>query len=70
MTQVSTPAFDEDLLRGLAYVLGMRGRRDLVGTILAALPPAGPDPRATTEIARGVLLGWWLAVPDHLHPLR
>jgi hypothetical protein len=59
----------EDLLRGLAYVLGMRGRRDLVGTILAALPPAGPDPRATTEIARGVL-GWWLAVPDHLHPLR
>ena len=58
----------EDLLRGLAYLLGMRGRRDLIGAIVDGLPPAGPDPRATTEIARGVL-GWWLAVPDHLHPL-
>ncbi|GGM88894.1 hypothetical protein GCM10009721_12530 [Terrabacter tumescens] len=58
-----------ELLRGLVYVLGMRRRRDLLTALADALPEPGPDPRAMPEIARGVL-GWWLAVPEHLHPER
>lgn len=56
-----------ELLRGLVYVLGMRGRRDLLSALVDALPQPGPDPRAMPEIARGIL-GWWLAVPEHLRP--
>ena len=58
-----------ELLRGLVYVLGMRGRRDLLTALADALPAPGPDPRAMPEIARGIL-GWWLAVPEHLRPER
>ncbi|GAA3694068.1 hypothetical protein GCM10022399_08210 [Terrabacter ginsenosidimutans] len=58
-----------ELLRGLVYVLGMRGRRDLLRALADALPVPGPDPRAMPEIARGIL-GWWLAVPEHLRPER
>ncbi|WP_147068034.1 hypothetical protein [Terrabacter aerolatus] len=56
-----------ELLRGLVYVLGMRGRRDLLTALLDRLPSPGTDPHAMPEIARGVL-GWWLAVPEHLRP--
>ena len=59
---------DTELLRGLVYVLGMRGRHDLLTALQAALPVPGDDPLAMPEIARGIL-GWWLAVPDHLRPL-
>jgi hypothetical protein len=58
-----------ELLRGLVYVLGMRGRRDLLASLAASLPRPRRDPLAMAEIARGVL-GWWLAVPDHLCPDR
>lgn len=60
---------DAELLRGLAYVLGMRGRHDLVSALVASLPPEGPDPLAASEIARGVLR-WWLDLPEHLRPER
>jgi len=60
---------DAELLRGLVYVLGMRGRHDLVTALVDALPVPGPDPLAMPEIARGVL-GWWVDVPEHLRPER
>lgn len=58
-----------ELLRGLVYVLGMRGRRDLLTALRGSLPAPAPDPGALPEIARGVLR-WWLAVPEHLRPER
>ena len=60
-------ADDVELLRGLVYVLGMRGRYDLLTALLDALPVPGDDLLAMPEIARGVL-GWWLAVPERLRP--
>jgi hypothetical protein len=61
-------AEDTELLRGLVYVLGMRGRHDLLTVLMDSLPVPGDDVLAMPEIARGVL-GWWLAVPEHLRPV-
>jgi hypothetical protein len=58
---------DAQLLRGLAYALGMRGRHDLVTALLDALPVPGRDPLGMAEQARATL-GWWLDVPEHLRP--
>jgi hypothetical protein len=58
-----------DELRGLAYVLGMRGRYDLITSLVDSLPPPGVDRRSIAEIARGVL-SWWLDIPTHLRPVR
>ena len=60
---------DVQLLRGLVYALGMRGRQDLVAALVDALPQPGSDPLAMTEQARATLV-WWLEVPEHLRPLR
>ncbi len=58
-----------DELRGLTYVLGMRGRYDLIGSLIESLPPQGVDRSSTTEVARRVL-SWWLDIPPHLRPVR
>lgn len=50
-------------LRGLAYVLGMRGRFDLLAEVRAAVDPAGHH----HEVCAG-LLDWWLALPEHVRP--
>lgn len=65
------PAPDvEARIRGLAYALGMRGRRDLIarladdlraGRLTAATPGAGAK--------AAELLAWWLRLPAHIAPL-
>lgn len=52
-----------DYVRGLAYVLGMRGRFDTIGDLSASLGHGPVD-----AVARPVL-DWWLAVPKHLRPV-
>jgi hypothetical protein len=50
-------------LRGLAYVLAMRGRFDLLAQLERDVHP--DHPHAPT--CHGVL-GWWLALPEHARP--
>jgi hypothetical protein len=50
-------------LRGLAYVLAMRGRFDLLTQLLADVDPNHPH----GSTCKGVL-GWWLALPEHARP--
>lgn len=50
-------------LRGLAYVLGIRGRFDLLAEVRAAVDPTGRH----HEVGAG-LLDWWLALPEHVRP--
>jgi hypothetical protein len=67
---------EQDRLRGLVYVLGMRDRRDLLREVAEALPrglrvahtdaPAGGDDASMA----GGIVRWWLALPAHLRPLR
>lgn len=55
-------------LHGLAYALGMRGRQDLLGHVLRAVPARGPDGgTAGADLAR-TTLRWWLDLPVHLQP--
>ncbi|MER7072469.1 hypothetical protein [Terrabacter sp. NPDC000476] len=52
---------DVQLLRGLVYALGMRGRHDLLAEVVRARPEMPASARATVDA--------WLTVPDHLRPL-
>jgi hypothetical protein len=70
---------EADQVRGLVYVLGMRGRRDLLRAVAEALPPAsgGRRPgRDAASVAHGAsvapvarsILDYWLGLPEHLRP--
>ncbi|GAA5018292.1 hypothetical protein GCM10023258_05010 [Terrabacter aeriphilus] len=50
------------LLRGLVYALGMRGRHDLLAEVVQARPAMPASARATVDA--------WLTGPEHLRPLR
>ncbi len=51
------------VLRGLAYVLGMRGRFDLLARVREGVGAADPH-----RVASAGLLEWWLALPPHVRP--
>lgn len=51
-------------LRGLVYVLGMRGRLDLVSALAEAIDPTSPH----AVICRGVT-DWWLRLPGEVRAL-
>lgn len=67
----------EPTLRGLTYVLGMRGRFDVIAELAAGLGPAttagyaaGLAPAAErARAAAGATFGWWLDLPEHLRPV-
>ncbi len=59
---------ERDRLRGLVYVLGMRGRYDLIREIRDLLPVTG-DVSEQADLASGILR-WWLDLPAHLRPQR
>ena len=59
---------EQDRLRGLVYVLGMRDRRDLLREVADTLPrPLGVG--RSGDAAHGIV-DWWLDLPGHLRPLR
>jgi hypothetical protein len=57
----------QDRLRGLSYVLGMRGRYDLLRQVRDALPGPEVGPDGSDGLAGGILQ-WWLDLPGHLRP--
>ena len=57
----------QDRLRGLSYVLGMRGRYDLLRDLREALPEPRIAGDASDDLASG-FLQWWLDLPAHLRP--
>ncbi|MCU1538741.1 MAG: hypothetical protein JWP82_3092 [Humibacillus sp.] len=59
---------EQDRLRGLVYVLGMRDRRDLLRGVRDALPPT-PTAGPAEDLASGIV-DWWLDLPGHLRPMR
>ena len=58
----------QDRLRGLAYVLGMRGRYDLLRQERDSLPDPQLAGDPANDSARGILQ-WWLDLPGHIRPL-
>jgi hypothetical protein len=58
----------EDRLRGLTYVLGMRGRYDLLRDVRDSLPEPLVAGDPTSEVLSGIIQ-WWLDLPGHLRPL-
>jgi hypothetical protein len=67
---VSTDSVDatQDRLRGLSYVLGMRGRYDLIREVRDSLPDPHVGGDAADDLASGILQ-WWLDLPGHIRPL-
>jgi hypothetical protein len=67
---MSTDSVDAiaDRLRGLTYVLGMRGRYDLLREVRDALPDRQVAGGPTDDLASGIVQ-WWLDLPSHLRPL-
>ena len=66
---MSTDSVDAtDRLRGLVYVLGMRGRYDLLREVRDALPDRQVAGGPTDDLASGIVQ-WWLDLPSHLRPL-
>ena len=59
----------QDRLRGLAYVLGMRGRFDLLHEVREGLPEPRMGGARPDDLASGILQ-WWLDLPGHLRPQR
>lgn len=51
------------VVRGLTYILGMRGRFDLLAAVRDTADPIGPD----AAVSAG-LLDWWLGLPPHVRP--
>ncbi|EWT03374.1 hypothetical protein N865_19065 [Intrasporangium oryzae NRRL B-24470] len=55
-----------DCVRGLTYILGMRGRFDTLAALSSSLDHAA-DHAVVNEVAQPVL-GWWLSMPAHIRP--